>query len=119
MMYSATQSVYFLSFLIFYHYLITFITSKTSTSLSYHFSSLLYDYLTTISEMGCGSSVLPEHAIQYDNTFPERDTKNVKSSESYDSGVGYEMGSKESTSVDDDALPGKWDYCFLFGILIG
>ena len=61
-----------------------------------------------ISEMGCGSSVaaLPEHAITYDNGLPPRDTKNVRSSESYDSGVGYELGSKESTSVDDEALPG-------------
>jgi len=57
--------------------------------------------------MGCGSSVaaLPEHAITYDNHLPARDTKNVRSSESYDSGVGYELGSKESTSVDDEGLP--------------
>lgn len=58
--------------------------------------------------MGCGSSaaILPEHAITYDNELPgDRDTKHVKSSDSYDSGVGYELGSKESTGVDDDLLP--------------
>jgi len=58
--------------------------------------------------MGCGSSVavLPENAITYDDEIADaRNTKNVKSSDSYDSGVGYEMGSKESTTVDDDLLP--------------
>lgn len=56
--------------------------------------------------MGCGSSVaaLPENAITYDETTI-RDTKTVKSSESYDSGVGYELGSKESTNSEEDLLP--------------
>ena len=58
--------------------------------------------------MGCGSSVavLPEHAITYDNEVLDRKSKDVRSSESYDSGVGYELGSKESSSVDADTLPG-------------
>ena len=59
--------------------------------------------------MGCGSSVavLPEHAITYDNEILDKaGSKDVKSSESYDSGVGYELGSKESSSVSDDSLPG-------------
>lgn len=58
--------------------------------------------------MGCGSSVavLPEHAITYDNEILDKaGSKDVKSSESYDSGVGYELGSKESSSVSDDSLP--------------
>lgn len=57
--------------------------------------------------MGCGSSVavLPEHAITYDNEVLDRKSKDVRSSESYDSGVGYELGSKESSSVDADTLP--------------
>lgn len=57
--------------------------------------------------MGCGSSVavLPEHAVTYDNEIINHQSKDVKSSESYDSGVGYELGSKESSSVDDDTLP--------------
>lgn len=49
--------------------------------------------------------MLPEHAITYDNEITNHVSKDVKSSESYDSGVGYELGSKESTSVDDDTLP--------------
>ena len=58
--------------------------------------------------MGCGSSVavLPEHAITYDNEILDHHSKDVKSSESCDSGVGYELGSKENSSVDGDALPG-------------
>jgi len=57
--------------------------------------------------MGCGSSVavLPEHAITYDNEILDHHSKDVKSSESCDSGVGYELGSKENSSVDGDALP--------------
>ena len=61
--------------------------------------------------MGCGSSVavLPEHAITYDNEILDKaGSKDVKSSESYDSGVGYELGSKESSSVSDDSLPGSF-----------
>jgi len=57
--------------------------------------------------MGCGSSaaILPENAITYDNELGVRNTKNVKSSDSMDSGVGYELGSKESTGLDEDLLP--------------
>ena len=59
--------------------------------------------------MGCGSSVavLPENAITYDNEILDRASKDVKSSESCDSGVGYELGSKESSSVDGETLPGS------------
>ena len=58
--------------------------------------------------MGCGSSVavLPtEGSVLYDQE--RKGNGCVKSSGSIDSGVGYELGSKESTRSEDDLLPGN------------
>ena len=48
--------------------------------------------------MGCGTSVLP------DDTPGRIPSHKVRPTESWDSGVGYELGSKESSTIDEDQI---------------